>query len=316
MWLDAIAIAVLVLFVLVGAARGGLASFLSLVSLGAAYGAAIAAAPRFGPFLATPLGLPEVLGLPIAGCLAFLVTYLVMGALSTAVRRVERRRRGVGRSARDRFLGAVFGVARGALVVLLLSWLALWVDALRATGTAPALPELGPSAAAAVTETVVEAGVEAALSDAGSARRVVANAASRPRRVVVGLQAVLEHPLVEDLRDDALFWTYVEHGSVDSALNRSSFIRISRDEALRQQLAQVGLVEEAAAADSRAFREAVDPMLREVGSRIRGLREDPELRGLLEDPELVVMLQSGNTLGLMNHSGFRQLVARVTAPSE
>ena len=86
----------------------------------------------------------------------------------------------------------VFGAVRGGLVVLLLSWLALWVDALRVTGTAEILPEISDSSAAAVTGTVVEAGVVAALSDSGPSSRVVARIAAHPGVALSEVQGLVE----------------------------------------------------------------------------------------------------------------------------
>jgi hypothetical protein len=54
-------------------------------------------------------------------------------------------------------------------------------------------------------------------------------------------------------------------------------------------------------------------MLRQLGPRLRALREDPALNELVEDPEVQLALQSGDTMALVSHPGFRQLVARVAA---
>jgi membrane protein required for colicin V production len=314
MWLDALALLVLGLFTGMGMLRGGLATGMSLVSLGVAYAAAIASASRLGPVLADSLGIPGFLGLPLAGTLGFIVAYLLMGVLTAILRRIEhRRRRGTPRSARDRFLGAVFGAARGGLIVLLLSWLAIWVDALRATGTVEGLPALGDSTAAVVTGSVVEAGVEAAMSDSGAAGQFAARVAAQPGAAISGLQELLENPRIETLREDRLFWSYVEHESVDAALNQNSFVGITYDEELRRQLADVGLIDDEAASDPSAFRAAAADVMREVGPRIRNLREDPELQELMRDPEVVAMAQSGDTLALMGHPGFRRLVTRVAS---
>ena len=50
-----------------------------------------------------------------------------------------------------------------------------------------------------------------------------------------------------------------------------------------------------------------------LGPRIRELREDPELQELMQDPEVVTMAQSGDTLALMGHPGFRRLITRVAS---
>jgi uncharacterized membrane protein required for colicin V production len=310
MWLDAVALLLLGIFAGMGAMRGALASGMSVLTLVAAYCAAIWAAASFGPEAAELAGVPEWLGMPVAGTAAFVLAFVVMGIVSAILNRLERRKRDGSRSPRDRFLGGAFGALRGALVVLLLSYLALWVDALRATGTVEALPELGSSAAAAMTENVVEAGVQAAMSDAGAGGRVMARMAARPGTTLNDLQELMEHPAIEELRSDRLFWSYVEHGNVDAALNRGSFLRLTYDGSLRRRLGDLGLIETEAVDDPREFREAAAEVLREVGPRIRGLREDPALRELLEDPEVVAMVESGNHFGLISHPGFREVVTR------
>jgi uncharacterized membrane protein required for colicin V production len=310
MWLDILALLLLGIFAGLGARRGGLASGLSLLSLAVAYGAAIVCASRFGPVAGELMGFPAWAGIPVAGALGFIVAFLLMALLSSSLRQLERRRWDGSRSARDRFVGASFGLVRGTVVVLLVSYLALWMDALRTTGTVDGLPELGSSAAAAVTGSVVEAGMQAAVSDTGSGGRMVARVAARPGPALADLQAVLEHPGIAELRSDPLFWSHLEHGSVDAALNRGSFQRLARDASLRSQLAGLGLVAQEAAEDPRVFRSSVAEVFREVGPRLRGLRQDPALQELMQDPEVVAAVQSGDHLTLMTHPGFRAVVAR------
>jgi uncharacterized membrane protein required for colicin V production len=313
MWLDTIVIVILACFITAGVLRGGLAAGMSVAALVVAYGVAILGATRSGPGVAEQFGLPGILGPPLVGAVLFLVTYFAMGLLSALLKRRERRRRHGPRSLRDRFAGGCFGLLRGGLVVLLLSVLAIWLDALRATGRAEYLPEIGDSRAAAVTESVVEAGEEAALSDAGPRGRFAARMAARPGSSIEDLQAVLDNPRITDLQDDRLFWSYVESGAIDAALNRLSFIGVAYDEDLRDQLAALGLIDEAAARDPQAFRDTAGEVLREVSPRIRGLRNDPELKKLIEDPEVTALIQSGDTLALLGHPSFRDLVAHVAS---
>jgi membrane protein required for colicin V production len=310
MWLDLAALLILGIFVGMGMLRGALRSLLSVATLGVAYAAAALAASRLGPGLGHSLGTSGLVGMAAAGMAAFALGFVGMGMLSRVLTAMERRRVGSDlRSARDRFLGGVFGGLRGALVVLLLCYLALWVEALRATGTAPDLPELGDSTAARVTGDVVEAGIGAALDEPGGGR-LVARMAARPAATLTDLQQLVDSPQLQTLRSDAAFWTYVENGAVDSAMNRQSFLHIVRDRSLRDRFASLGLVDPAAAADPVAFRDAAGEVLRQVGPRIQRVKSDPELQRLIEDPEVQAMLQSGNTLALVTHSGFRRVVAR------
>jgi len=313
MWLDVIVIAILVWFTVAGALRGGLAAGMSLLSLVVAYAVAIVGATRHGPAAAELLGLPGMLGAPVLGAALFLGSYFAMGIMTTLLKRRERKRRAGPRSLRDRFLGSCFGCLRGGLVVVLVSLLAIWFDALRATGTATFLPEIGVSRAAAVTESVVEAGVETAFVESGAGGRFVARMVARPGTSIAGLQAALDNPHIVALQEDRLFWTYVESGAVDAALNRKSFIDVIYDDALREQLAAMGLVDEAASGDPQAFRTTAEGVLREVGPRIRGLRDDPALKQLIADPEVAAILESGNTLALLGHAGFRDFVAQVAS---
>jgi uncharacterized membrane protein required for colicin V production len=313
MWLDVLVIAVLGWFSWAGARQGGLAAGLGILTLVVAYGTAFIAAPILGAPVANGLGVSPLLGVPVAGSIAFLVAFVAMAIVSKILRRRAGDADDEGRSIRDRFLGGAFGAVRGAFVVVLLCYLALWVEALRLSGSADGLPKLGNSAAAAVTSSVVEAGIESALSDSGRTGHVVAKLASNPGAAVVDLQAVVSNPRVIAVQQDTHFWANVEAGAIAAALNTRSFIRLSEDEELRHQMASVGMIDQESAEAADQFRAAVGDVLREVGPRIRKLRTDPELTGLLDDPEVVAMVESGNTLGLMNHPRFRRLVSRVAS---
>jgi uncharacterized membrane protein required for colicin V production len=313
MWLDGLALLILGWFSWTGARKGGAAAGMGLATLAISYGAAIALAPRLGPGVASRLDLSEWIGIPLAGSIAFAVVFAAITAVSMLMRRRTDEPGEAGRSLRDRFLGAAFGAIRGAFLVVLLSYLALWVDALRLTGGAEGMPAVGDSAAAAVTGSLVEAGVEAALADSGRASRVVANLAARPGAAVVDLQAVIANSNFVRVQNDRLFWANVEAGAVSAALNTGSFSDLAGDAELREQMAALGLVDPEAAESPGLFRAAVGEVMRELGPRIRGLRNDPELRAMIEDPEIVAMIESGDTFGLMSHPRFRRLVTRIAS---
>jgi uncharacterized membrane protein required for colicin V production len=312
MWLDLIALLVLACFATVGAFRGWITSLFGILSLASGYLAAIALAPVLGPPLAAALDVSELVAIPLAGTGLFFLCYGAVGITGKILARMTRKRGGE-RSARDRFLGGIFGTARGLLVVVLVSWLAVWVDALRASGVAPDLPSVGESTAASISSEIIETGLEAAFADAGTGGRVVARLAARPSMAATEIQAVVDSPAIEGLRADGLFWTYVEHGNVDAAMNRMAFAKLSRDDEMRRRLGDLGLVEEEAVEDPRAFREAFGAVLGEVGPRIKGLRDDPELKKLAEDPEVIAMVQRGDTLALIGHPGVQSIVGRVSS---
>ncbi len=311
MWLDVIALVVLGFFIGQGAFRGGFATGLGLLALVLAYTAAILSAPRLGPGLAHELGVPELVGIPLAGTAAFLIVYLGVGMVGRALKRA-RSLAGAGPGAGSRVLGGVFGAVRGGLVVLLISWLAIWVDALRVTGVVESVPSVRGSVAATVTEATIEGAVGAALSDRGAAGRMAARVAARPGASLSTIQRVIENPRLERLRSDPLFWTYVENGSVDAAVNLPSFIDLAFDNELRSELSALGLlgVDEN---DPGAFLDFARETLREVGPRIQGLRENQEFKKLLDDPEVLAMVEDGDTMGLLVNKDFRSLVMRLAA---
>jgi len=313
MWLDLLALGILALFGVVGAVRGALRSGMGLLALVVGYLAGIFLAPTVAPLLTERLGVSDFLALPIGGTAAFLGCYGAVAGIGALLRRLTAHDDDDEKSPRDRFLGALFGATRGLLVVVLVSWLALWLDALRATGGTSPIPEIGSSAAAAVTGEVMERSIAAGLGDE-PAGRVAARIAAHPNVALTNLTGVLENANVAGLRGDSLFWTYVEAGSVDAATNRGSFRAVASDAGLRGQLADLGLVPPEAASDAGAFRDAFADVLRELGPPLRRLRNDPGLQELVEDPQVVAMLQSGDTLGLLRHQGVRDLVGRVTAP--
>jgi uncharacterized membrane protein required for colicin V production len=313
MWLDVLVVAILGWFSWVGVRRGGLAAGMGLLTLVVAYGTAIIAAPILASPVANGLGLPGWLGMPVAGSIAFAVAFVAMAILSKFLCRRADAGGDAGRSSRDRFLGGAFGAIRGAFVVALLCYLALWVEALRLSGAADGIPELGNSAAAALTSTVVEAGIKSALGDSGRTGHVIARLAANPGAAVIDLQSVVSNPLVVAVQEDRHFWANVEAGAIGAALNTRSFTRLSEDEELRRQMASIGLIDQQAAQEADRFRAAVGEVLREVGPRIRKLRNDPELKELLDDPDVVAMVENGDTLGLMNHPRFRRLVSRVVS---
>jgi membrane protein required for colicin V production len=311
MWLDLVALAILAVFAGIGAARGALRTGMGLLALVVGYVAAIFLARPLGALIAASFSISEWLAVPLGGTAGFAIGYAGTALTGALLRRFTESPGGE-RSPRDRFLGACFGALRGALVVLMVSWLALWLDAMRETGGGAPVPPVAESAAARVTGEVVERGIGAALGDQPGGR-MAARLAARPAATIADMEEVLESESIEGLRSDAGFWAEVEQGDVDAALARTSFRLLASDPDVRSRLADLGMVREEAAADAQAFREDVAEVLHQVAPRIRGLKEDPEVQALVGDPEVVAMLESGDTLGLLGHPGFRELVDRIAS---
>jgi membrane protein required for colicin V production len=316
MLLDLLALAILGLFVLMGALRGGVASLMSLLTLVLSYTAAVWGAQLFGAPVGQVLGGRPLVGTAVAGTTAFLATAVCVGLTGLVIRKWSDGLRGDSpMGVANRWLGGFFGFVRGALVVLLVSWLVIWLDAARETGAfqgLEAVPDVRVSSAAKITEKVVEKAVSAALDGDGPTSDVVARLASRPGSAVKSLQSILSDRRIEELQGDRFFWTLIENGAYARAMNRHSFQAISRSEDLRRKFADVGVVSAEAAADRKVFEEAFAEVLAEVGPRVKGLANDPEMERLASDPEILALLESGDTLGLVRNEKIQRLVARVS----
>ena len=311
MWFDLVALALFGALVGIGAWRGGFVTGMALLALVAGYAAAVLGSPMLAPHLEAAFALPKLVALPLAGTVLFLVGYLAIGLLRFALRRA-----GIGDEEpgpRGRLFGAIFGAFRGAPCIEPQREVGQQQHHERAAGRELPVPPVADSMAARATGAVVEAGVAAALEEQGAAARVLARIAGQPAHALTEWQAAIESPSIAALREDAAFWRYVEAGHVEVALARPDALRLMHDDALRAHLAELGVVSEAAAHDPGLFRDDLIAVLREVGPRVRGLREDPALQELAQDPEVVALVQSGDTMGLLAHPGFRALVERVTA---
>ena len=313
MWLNALAVLVVVACMAAGAWSGGLATGLRIATLALAYAAAVFLGPAFAPAIGAQLGAGDLFAALASSTVVFVVAYLGLGIASRFARRLGPREN-TGRSPRDRFLGACFGALRGGLLALMVVYLVMCLDALRATAHTGVVLEVGDSAAARITSGVMESALAAALDPADPGARFATRFAARPATSAAELQTLLDDPSFARLRSDSRFWNDVESGNLDEALQRPSFVALAHDARLRQSAARLGLVADEAAFDPDVFRQSIAQVFEEIGPRLRGLHGDPAVQQLLADPEIVGMLQRGETMGLLADPKFRELVARLTAP--
>jgi membrane protein required for colicin V production len=310
MLFDAAALALLLLFAGLGARRGALATGLSLAGLAGAYAAGVAAAWLLGGSAAAALGLPAPLGAAAAGSAGFLAGMLAFAALGWLVRRA---RSEAPRGPLDRFGGALFGAARGSLVVLAVGVLALWMDAAQTLrAAAPQPPPATPLRAA--TAAAIEAGAHAALGAGRPEARMAARVLAQPARTLGAARDLLEHPAIAALAQDRGFWQLVESGRAEIAVATPGFRRLTGDPELRRELAALGVVSDASAGDPHVFRVEARAALAEVGPRLRALREDPDLQRLAADPQVAALARSGDVVALLQHPGFQRVVANALGP--
>jgi uncharacterized membrane protein required for colicin V production len=310
MWLDGLALVLLAIFAALGARRGALATGLSLAGLVIGYGVAILVGRHLGDVAAEVFGVSPLLGAPIAGTLAFCFVSFDFFVLSWVLRR-----RGDGVLSRaSRVGGAFFGAARGSLVVVLIGLLALWVDALpQLASRAPSGEPIADTPLRTVTRAVVQAGVETALGDTPGAD-VAARALAQPGAAIEQIRTLAARPEIVALAEDAEFWSYVENDAVQAALAQPSFQKIQWNNALRGELASLGVVDSIAAGDPALFALQMRGALEKIGPRLHQLRNDPDLAKLAADPVVAEMVQRRDVVGLLANPRFQQVLSKALTP--
>jgi len=124
-WVDWTLLAILVLSIVVGAARGFVFEVLSIAGWFIAWFAARFGAASLAPHL--PVGTPGSLANGVAAFAVVFVVVLIVWAIVT--RLVRRLLHATPLKPVDRLLGGVFGLLRGALVLLLLALVVGWTPA-------------------------------------------------------------------------------------------------------------------------------------------------------------------------------------------
>ncbi len=313
--IDGIGLAILGLYVFMGARRGSLASVLRIAWPLVAYGTAFVGASLAGPLMARWFDLPRLLGLALAGVIFFVLGLIGAGAGVWLIkRRLGDRLASWPRGGLDRIGGGLVGVAHGAVILLLLGVLVSFLDALRVSGAAEwlqSMPQTDFSRLVATSQAAVERAVPAALGGSGASTRMATEFLARPADTAERFEKVLDHPRIRTLQRDRHFWFYLEHNGVDRAVNRTSFLSIAYDESLRTELAELGIVSDAAKSDPREFRHSAKEVLKEIGPRIRELKNDPAFEKLAQDPEIRQALASRDMLQLLRHPEFRALANRI-----
>ena len=317
MLLDLIFLSILAAMVALGAWRGAVMTGAGLFGLICGYAGALFGATSWSDWVARTLVVSPLVAPAIAGTLGFVGAWLVVSCFAGVAVAWDRSRvEEQGRGGLDRALGGFFGLARGALIVVLLSILASWLDAGRDLGALEgmaAMPDAESSALVGASGDLVEAAVSKALSGAGAAGKVAARLTARPGQALESVQTILEDDRLNELFADKLFWTAIQNESIDYAMNRSTVRAIVHDQEMRQRFADLGLVDEAASEDPKAFEAAMAEVLAEVAPRIHRLQNDPEMRSLASDPEIIQLVESGDTLALLRHPRIQRLVERVSS---
>jgi len=209
MWLEWIALTALFAFGALGAWRGTLATFLRIFGLALAYAAGVLAAALLGPWAARQTDVAPLIGTALAGAGAFAGTLVVLAPISWLLRRRERHQRGdAPRSGLDRVGGACFGLVQGTIVALLIGVLGNWLALARAPDRPDGAPAR-PTPLARATRTLIEGAADLALDPVRSGRRRVGRRAVRPTETFDQVRSRLERRELDELRDDALFWSYV-----------------------------------------------------------------------------------------------------------
>jgi uncharacterized membrane protein required for colicin V production len=309
MALDLIVLAFLGTLAFLGARRGGVESGLRLMGLPIAYACAVLAGQLGGPALAERLGTAAWMGSVGAGAIGFMAVQALVEVLARTARR---RADADSLSDVSRLFGALFGIARAALLLLPLLWLASFAEGARRSGVRPDLPDLSGARASQISQAVVAAGTAQLAANGDRSDRMTARVLADPGESVAALNEIVSDPRMRVLQSDQGFWLDVEGGNVESALARPTFIDLARDAEVRGRLAKLGLIAPNSAVDAQQFRDEMASVMAEVGPRLRAIRNDPALEELMSDPAMRERIQSGDTLALLTDPRIQALVARTS----
>jgi len=313
MWLDLLALGILLAAAVLGLGRGLAVSTVRLAGALSAYLGSWWLGPAAAPFFETH-GLSGMLAVAAGGLGVFFGLLLSVEILAALVKSHEARRRGRRpRSTPDRVGGALVGALAGAGFAVLVAWLGITVDALRIQTGNTALPSIESSRFAPVARGVIRGVGGWLLAGHGSPGAALAHAASDPAETLQAVQRLLENPRLVALKDDRTFWQQVESGRSRAAVERVSFLALAYDGRTREHLAALGLIREPAARSSRAFRDASAQALAAAGPRLRAIREDPALGRLAADPAVQEMVRRNDTLGLLRNPDVRRVIAHALA---
>ena len=307
MAVDLVVVLALFAFAWLGAHRGGPESGVRFLGLGVAYGGAFLAGSLAGGALAGALGVAPWMGLVGAGLVGFV-------AAQALVEIVARKQRADGDELSDvsRIAGSAFGIARGALLLAPLLFVASFSESVRQVSPAAALPDLSGARATGVGQAVASvAAQQIAASGEGSAR-LTARFVASPGQSVSALSAIAADPRIRVLQSDASFWRDLERGDIASALARPTFAELARDGDLRAQMAALGLVPETSALDAQQFSAEMARVMAEVAPRIARIKADPAFQELLADEALRERVRNGETLALLSDPRLQRVVANAS----
>jgi hypothetical protein len=307
MVLDLAIVLALFAFAWLGAHRGGPESAIRLIGLALAYGGSVLAGKVGGGPLAAAVGVAGWMGGVLAGLLGFL-------ALQALVEVAARKARAAHPEPSDasRIAGAACGIARAALLLLPVLFLASFTQSVRAWNPAAPLPDLSGARAAALGQAAASAAAERLTTGGDGASRVTAQFVAQPGESLSALGELASDPRLRVLQADAGFWGDLERGDVESALARPTFDQLARDPDLRGRLAELGLVDATSAADPERFHQEMAAVMAEVGPRLQRIEADPAFQALLADEALRARIQAGDTLALLTDPRLQQILANAT----
>jgi uncharacterized membrane protein required for colicin V production len=307
--IDAACLVLVLLFALGGWRRGFWLSLLSLGGLIAAYLAAYFFSQPAGRALAGPLRLQPLLAYPLAGGLIFVLMLLLVSGIRRILIRTRRTTRDRPRAWRiaDHLGGAGIGAAYATVLVLLLTWLLL---ALQAITPLEAMDLKGSQMArwaSPLAEKVARAAAQQA-SGSESMASAVAGLAKDPGRTTRGYLGLLQNERLQSMLQDPQAINALASGDLRALKKNASLRALAKDPGFIAAVHQAGLLAEASEDlspedASRLLVSRLAPLARVMTT----LAQDPEVQHLLQDPTLADRLQRRELISLANDAAFNRL---------
>lgn len=322
MYVDAIAVALILLYGVLGYRYGLTGALINLAGMLGGYIAAALYARDAAMLLAERTGMAPLAALPVASLLIFLLVTRSFYLLHLLVKkRLEGDKQGPSTLLTvDRMGGLAFGLAKGAAIVTLVLW---------------ALPSLLGSAGFAsqmgLAESHLVQGVRglietasrfgfSLLTDDPNAQAVLARAVSEPRAVMQESSNLIQNARLKACMADPFVQQQVRSQGLLGVVNSSQFDSVLSDPGFQKSLQTLGFQPQNGRAVSRdEVARALAPVNAKLQAQMASMQSaagSGEMQAFMSDPSVQERLQRGEVNSVLNDPRLVRALGMVTGKTD
>lgn len=299
MYVDAVAVVLVLFYGLMGYRYGLTGALINLAGILAGYLASLWYARDAAVMLAERTGMAPLLALPIAGLGLFLLVTRTFYLLHLIVRKIlEGDKTGPSPLlTADRMGGLAFGLAKGGFIVGFLLW---GLPSLIGSGELAARMGLNDSQLTGAVQAGIQIATRYAASllvDDPNAQNVLASAIARPRYTVQEVGKLVSNPKLRAATSNPHVAEAVRRQGLMGLVNAGAFDEVLADNSFQQGLTNIGFIPR----DGKAIsREDVGRFVQDMNTRVeakmaamKSAANSPEMTAFLQDPSVQDKLKAG-----------------------